>query len=104
MFENIENEIKKSLDDVLLNAEFQCEDKKLPIEIPKIITDIFMPYIAKYYPDLTTFDVKPIYQQNVILVKFQKENNNTMLDVLMATDLNGDIIKIKNILISLKNN
>lgn len=101
-FKNLENKFLEKLNNGLLNKTFEKEDK-FPAEIPKQVGEAFIMELLEHYPGVMEFDVKPIMQERIILVKVEGDNDTTMADIIMSIQVEDNSFTIKNILVSLKN-
>lgn len=98
----IENDFLIKLKDRLMNKEFTM-GSKFPPEIPKTVGEVFILNLLQYFPEVTEFDVKPIVQGNVLLVKVEANKETTLVDVILPVKISEGILTINNVLASVKN-
>lgn len=99
---DIENNFLNKLKEKLLNKQFKMGGK-FPPEIPKSVGEVFILNLLEYFPNVSEFDVKPIVQGNILLVKVEANKETTLVDVILPIKIDEEILTINNVLVSVKN-
>lgn len=98
----IETNFLNKLKEKLLNKQFEMNGK-FPPEIPKSVGEVFILNLLEHFPKVSEFDVKPIIQGNVLLVKVEADKETTLVDVILPINILENKLTINNVLISIKN-
>lgn len=102
-FKKIEKIFIDEIKDKLKDKEF-IFNGKFPLEIPCIVGNCFALKIFQFYENLTEYDVKPLVRQNILYIKISTNNDTKILaDILITTNIENDLLTIKDVLVSLKN-
>lgn len=101
--------IKKIEEEFLIKLKEKLLDKKYEInsnftyQIAQEIGSIFILDLMKHFSELNEFDIKSIINDNILLIKIETEKEITLVDIILTTIRNHEILTINNILISIKN-
>lgn len=98
----IEMNFSNKLKEKLLNKQFDMTGK-FPPEIPKSVGEVFIIHLLEHFPKVSEFDVKPIVQGNVLLVKVEADKSTTLVDVILPINISDNKLTINNVLTSIKN-
>lgn len=99
---NIEDNFLNKLKEKLMDKQFEMGGK-FPPEIPKSVGEVFILNLLEYFPNVSEFDVKPIVQGNILLVKVEADKETTLVDVILPIKIEDKILTINNVLVSVKN-
>lgn len=98
----LEMKFSNILKEKLLDKQFEMSGK-FPPEIPKAVGEAFILNVLEYFPNILEFDVKPIVQGNILLVKVEADKELTLLDVILPINISNKTLTVKEIITSIKN-
>lgn len=103
----INSKFQNELKELLMSNEFEFTGE-YPIEVPKAIGEKFIIELFDLYKEINGFDVKPIIQNNIFLIKIENGEDLALANILLTYEItpleNGKKkMLIKNVLTNIQN-
>lgn len=99
--DNIKENFKKEITESLLNRKFEKTDS-IKLDIPKIVAEKFIINVLSSYKNIQEFDVSPVKNGNIHLIKVQTIDGESLVEVLLTTVEEESEILINNVITSVK--